>query len=307
MPYADDLFQRTLTESDIDNYIRQAPEEKLYLDFKEFPLDPTGEHQQKWFKEQLGKALSGFANSDGGVLVFGVNDKRRPVPHRDFKDFSTRLNEQLSRQVTPPVAGVVSKSIESIRTAGAGYVLLLVPASDSAPHRHRDDREYYKRSGDSFVRMEHYEIADMFGRRHHPKLQLRGVLEPWGSAVVFKIFLRNTGRAMARFPAVEVLGHQEGPFLYDGGATQRSPFADQTPELENFHGGANDVVHAQSQMLLWRCDAKSPDSVGAGTVFVLKARIAAQGFPATVVELCVTKRNLRGLEPGKTIEVDSKQ
>jgi hypothetical protein len=35
-----------------------------------------------------------------------------------------------------------------------------------------EDR-YYKRSGDSFYRMEHFDLEDMFGRRQKPNLHLR--------------------------------------------------------------------------------------------------------------------------------------
>jgi hypothetical protein len=32
---------------------------------------------------------------------------------------------------------------------------------------------YYKRSGDTFRRMEHFDLEDMFGRRPRPKLELQ--------------------------------------------------------------------------------------------------------------------------------------
>ena len=56
---------------------------------------------------------------------------------------------------------------------------------------------YYKRSGDSFLKMEHFEVADMFGRRQRPDLQVV-VGQPDVARVMVSI--RNNGRGMARAP-----------------------------------------------------------------------------------------------------------
>ena len=34
------------------------------------------------------------------------------------------------------------------------------------------ENRYYKRSGDSFYQMEHFDLEDMFGRRRKPKLKM---------------------------------------------------------------------------------------------------------------------------------------
>ena len=63
----------------------------------------------------------------------------------------------------------------------------------------REDR-YYKRSGDSFYRMEHYDVEDMFGRRRKPKLELTTRLEYRGANTEIIIGIRNVGRGTAKAP-----------------------------------------------------------------------------------------------------------
>jgi hypothetical protein len=61
------------------------------------------------------------------------------------------------------------------------------------------DGRYYKRSGDSFSRMEHYDLADMFGRRQKPRLHFSAEAEPAeGDIEKITLFLQNDGRALAR-------------------------------------------------------------------------------------------------------------
>ncbi len=62
-----------------------------------------------------------------------------------------------------------------------------------------EDR-YYKRSGTGFYKMEHFDVADMFGRRRKPLLDLviRVVMGSGGPELV--LGLRNSGRGTARAP-----------------------------------------------------------------------------------------------------------
>src|SRR5262245_16711236 len=62
-------------KSIIDNWIGHG--EHLYLEFKE-KENRTRPSVTKPDRDHLAKALSGFANSDGGLLVWGVEARRDP-------------------------------------------------------------------------------------------------------------------------------------------------------------------------------------------------------------------------------------
>jgi hypothetical protein len=116
-----------------------------------------------------------------------------------------RLNELTSQAANPTVDGVLHKAIAT--EGAAGIAATYVPASDSGPHMAKlgEDR-YYKRSGESFVKMEHFDIEDMFGRRAKPVLLLSHRFESHASDMNF-VFLsiENSGRAAAISPYLSLL------------------------------------------------------------------------------------------------------
>lgn len=57
----------------IEELVAQRAQESLWLDFKE--VGPSADPKEPYLKEKLARALSGFANTEGGVLVYGVYAK----------------------------------------------------------------------------------------------------------------------------------------------------------------------------------------------------------------------------------------
>ena len=117
----------------------------------------------------VSQALSGFANSDGGVFILGLSTKHvkgeadaitRVKPFEHYDKIASDVRHLAGQEVMPLVDGVLVEpvAVSTPSTPGYGYVKMLVPASDLGPHRAMrkpgGDREYWKRSGDSFYRME---------------------------------------------------------------------------------------------------------------------------------------------------------
>jgi hypothetical protein len=97
----------------------------------------------------------------------GVDCAQAPAEISSLKLFLSRLNELTGEALSPVVDGVQHKLLET--SAETGFAATFVPESLSGPHMAKlgDDR-YYKRSGASFYRMEHFDLEDMFGRRQKP-------------------------------------------------------------------------------------------------------------------------------------------
>jgi hypothetical protein len=179
--------------------------EHLQLDFKTVNSASFNRDDRR----SLACALSGFANSSGGLIVWGVDAR----PNSDAIDcatalfpidnlplFLSRLNQLTSEAASPAIDGVQHRAIPFEGTAGCAVTL--VPESASGPHMAKlgEDR-YYKRNGSSFIRLEHFDLADMFGRRMRPDLQLAIELreqptDPPSEQVIFSFV--NQGRALAR-------------------------------------------------------------------------------------------------------------
>lgn len=220
------VFHST-TLQDIQAFVADGQEETLHLEFKTI-ADPRFSSRDD--RKNLAKALSGFANSDGGVLVWGIETAKGPndidcasaTAEIDNVDMLiSKLNEHTGQAVSPLVEGVLHRKIAS--SGDRGFALSLVPVSDSGPHMAKmgEDR-YYKRSGDSFYRMEHFDIEDMFGRRRKPVLGLHysAHVEPASGDSSGRVYdasvtlgIANKGRGSAKFPYLEVA--VEPPFRID--------------------------------------------------------------------------------------------
>lgn len=195
----------TLTLLDVEEYVARGQEENLHLDFKlvkDASLSSTDD------KKNLACALSGFANSSGGLIVWGVDARKNSdgvdcaIALRPIEQVSLligRLNSLTGEGVDPSVSQVQHRAIET--KAGRGYALTVVPESETGPHMAKlGENRYYKRNGDGFYKMEHYDIADMFGRRRKPKLTVFYRIVGVGQQAEVHLGLRNDGRATARAP-----------------------------------------------------------------------------------------------------------
>jgi predicted HTH transcriptional regulator len=120
----------------IEKTVERQAEENLYLDFKQksdkkIPVPNDDD------RANLAKAISGFANTDGGLIVWGVkakvDAKDEPdvavelIPINHLKIFQTRLNALSGEVVNPPVAGVESRFVPQSPDAGIGYVITVIP------------------------------------------------------------------------------------------------------------------------------------------------------------------------------------
>ena len=301
------LFDRIETEADIQALLDEEEPETLHLDYKEVVANPT-RPQRRELERLLAKALSAFANADGGVIILGVKDAPRELsPIADLVVMDLWVNEQISRLVSFPIPGVLTEKIPAAANDGTGYLKVLVPASDMAPHRSQKNHRYYFRTGDSTLPMEHYQVADAFGRRHRPILKLLVRLEndilpgrPGHRALVAHIGLKNSGRAVARFPLLQI--HETTRDL--------QPYQYVVPDgrprglvEEPYRGGVNQVVHAGDVLQVFQYfrdipdggSFSSPDQVGLKIV----ASVAAQDFPMTQQTLTLTNQDLNDVLAGQ--------
>jgi hypothetical protein len=116
--------------------------------------------------------------------------------------FISKLNEFTGSFVSPIVDGVVHRGVET--ADDTGFAITLIPASSSGPHMAKagEDR-YYKRSGDSFYKMEHFDLEDMFGRRAQPKLVPVTKTEFSYSPKTVFFEIKNEGRGAAKHVCIE--------------------------------------------------------------------------------------------------------
>ena len=79
MSRAEDIFQKLIYfgEDAIDEYIMNLQTEELFLDFKQaVSIGKNGTALHKDDRKNLAKCISGFGNSEGGVVIWGVECSR---------------------------------------------------------------------------------------------------------------------------------------------------------------------------------------------------------------------------------------
>jgi predicted HTH transcriptional regulator len=129
----------SITKETIFAWIAAKRDEDLYLDFKEASSTDVSHKDDR---KNFAVALSGFANADGGLAVWGVKAKYDPVtkincamapaPIADTRQFLTKLNEFTGSFVSPLVPSVRHRQIVSNGTEG--FIVTVIPASDLGPH-----------------------------------------------------------------------------------------------------------------------------------------------------------------------------
>jgi hypothetical protein len=249
----------------IDALVEQKVSESVTLEFKRKARADRPEFERP-DKQNLGQVLSGFANSAGGLCIWGIEGAKgedgidcaqSTQPIIDIARFATEAKTLAAQYLMPRFEGIAIEPVLANADSTSGYLLVCVDRSNRRPHRSEapDDKRYYKRAVDSFFAMEHYDIEDAFRRRSAPELSLlinptrsppRLIRQATQITVDIEIAIRNEGSEMCRYPYVAIL-LSEGPRFT---ARYESVFA-RTFTVEGWRfreGGADTVLHPGRQL-----------------------------------------------------------
>ena len=133
-------------------------------------------------REEYGQALSAFANTGGGVLVWGIHASQdskgvdraqSPALAPDAALLNSKL-DVIERDVTnPPVLGV--QKFPFITEGTKGFVVCLIPESRWKPHARRingKDEYYYMRVSSHSIQADHSTLRRLFFPEYHSRLEL---------------------------------------------------------------------------------------------------------------------------------------
>jgi hypothetical protein len=218
MGRAEDLFERLSRggEAAIDALIDDRQSEELFLDFKRSADNGTGRRLHDTDRQNLAKAISGFGNSEGGVIIWGVDCRDRPAigdvaaarfPIENPKRFVSRLEGAVSGCTIPPHPDVRHIAIAAL-APDLGFVVTYVAKSYLAPHQCLQPPQYHVRAGSNFIPASHGVLAGMFGRQPQPSLFHNWLVEKARITPVSQVSSQPT----LQFVAVLVL-HNRGPGL----------------------------------------------------------------------------------------------
>ncbi len=244
-----DLFEQLLAggEAAVKRLVDERFQENVQLEFKSKTKRENGE-LTKEDRENLGKMVSAFANSSGGVLIWGIIARKNEdgidcaselAPIEELEKFRGAVERAVSQVVMPRHEAIEIAVVPADQKSG--YLLLRVQRSERRPHRCEvGDKQYFKRIGDSTVAMEHYDIEDSFKRFNVPFLDVEISISDAGTSggpdgtirrAALNLSLSNPSAVSARYPylVLKKVKHAN-PLLYS--------------QLNNpFRGGADDIVH----------------------------------------------------------------
>lgn len=248
---------------EIHRYVEEGEQENVELEFKQ--ANPNDFRGKQADQSNFAIALSGFSNSQGGIIVWGVEARRleeqgldcasKLRPFKNPKAFVSFLSKLESSIVSPGVPGVIHKAIVEKTDASVGYVKTFIPQNDLRPHmvHHNGENAYYRRYGDSFKKAQHYEVVEMFSRRLKPNLIGHfefDLLFPnpnkHGHVLyAVKFFIENIGRATAKFPFIRITTDQiTVPYYFgiDGNGTTGLKRKNMETINQIFYSGGSETV-----------------------------------------------------------------
>jgi hypothetical protein len=311
-------FEQLRSLAEIQALVGQS--EDLHLDAKEWPMRDDDAQRI------LAKALSGFSNADGGILVIGVEarsvNKGDPdviqtlKPVADAIGVKTKIENLIGNLIEPPLPGIRVAEVLEVVGQPSGFVVVYIPPTDGLPVRSRKHWNFFMRVSAGTFPMEYFQLADMFGRRQRPVLSLwtaTGRIRAEVAAAYwereFIVGIKNSGRGIARFPSLRyavVPGINFAAYGLDGNGHWGLPLRPTTEGWVLFGGGADDVIHPgthlevakltqRSQVSEWqRPGAASPAQYF--REFEFKAGLAADGVPYELVSFTLPKQDPLGLE-----------
>ncbi|MEH6304668.1 ATP-binding protein [Olivibacter sp. CPCC 100613] len=191
----------TYTFDDIQMLINERIPESLKLDYK-----ASGAVNANMLKD-IGKDVSSFANSAGGIIVYGIKEVNQVPAELTFIDGKQytreRLEHFIARAVEPRIENLMIYPIVVDNDLSKTIYVVKVPQSNRI-HMNMDNR-YYRRYNFESVPMEEYEVRNMYLRANLSELDLsyRTIYQNNHTknkhSITFEFNVLNSGASIERF------------------------------------------------------------------------------------------------------------
>lgn len=155
----------------IQSLIDNGIEESINIDFKASGALSKDEMKKK----EISKDVSAFANSNGGIIVYGLTEKNHKADSFSFIDGDIYSKEWLEQVISTTIQrNIEGLKIFPIRNNGnikESIYVVQIPESLNAPHINKD-KKFYRRYDFQSVVMEEYEIRNLYGRKSKSDLKI---------------------------------------------------------------------------------------------------------------------------------------
>lgn len=250
-------------------------------------FDPEEKLKQIW-----SKALSAFANSGGGVLVWGI-DCQGKVPTRfsfapNCDELRLRLRDLILGATDPAVTNVEFQTLRETSDCMNGVVLCLVPQSDFPPHVARWAGErYFVRDHDKSIPCPTGLLRALFYPRSNARMGLNCSIQKHGSSTTVTVAISNRGPGTAQSLVILVVNH--------GGSVTFAPGWEMIEGSQNaarcaFPVPPQMVIHGVVRVQLFQ-PLKS-----------LQINCYTHDCPLQIATICVSEEEAEQLDQGEVIK-----
>ncbi len=148
----------------VESFITNEIEESIHVEFKAADALGKSDHHKK----EISKDVSAFANSDGGIIIYGIAEQDHKASSLSFIDGNEFTSEWLEQVISSSIQrNIQHLKIFPIRKNGniaQSLYVVQIPCSFDAPHMYKD-KKFYRRYNFSSVAMEEYEVRQLYDRK----------------------------------------------------------------------------------------------------------------------------------------------
>jgi hypothetical protein len=177
MKQAGEVFYDSIKNySDLEKLVLDGESENLFLECKS-PLTPTLSAD---LRKTLAKALSGFSNTNGGVIIWGASTTNKThsgldvitqiEPIGNCNKFQREIENRIPMLTIPAITEYHNKIIKKKPTDTRGVLLTYIPKRAGDPIQNAEDEYFYFRSGAEFVKTPYEMIKRLFSANESPDL-----------------------------------------------------------------------------------------------------------------------------------------
>ncbi|MHB0866435.1 MAG: AlbA family DNA-binding domain-containing protein [Thermoleophilia bacterium] len=173
---AAELFKSLSTFSRINELIEMGESEGLHLECK----SPQQPRLTKGTIVHLAKAISGFSNTAGGLVIYGIGTTKHTHSGLDVlsqieslancKTYEQQVKRAIPTLTTPSILSFQTSHILEKKDDKRGVVIVYIPGNNGDPVQSVKDDLFYLRTGDEFSVAPHEVIKKLFSANESPDL-----------------------------------------------------------------------------------------------------------------------------------------